>query len=88
LFRRPLIEQVSQGRSTATMHSRAESHLDLLQVQLPGFAPFGKDDPQEALYLALDLPLDRFGRFFSCGLSPSSSTGRRRQIFSFTSTKA
>jgi hypothetical protein len=39
-----------------------------------------------AAYFLGDFLLDRFGRFFSCGVRVSS-TGRVRQISSFTATK-
>jgi hypothetical protein len=38
------------------------------------------------VYFSRDFLADGFGRFFSCGVS-ISSIGRKRQIFSFTSTK-
>jgi hypothetical protein len=46
-----------------------------------------ENDAQQLVYFARDLLPDRFRRFFSSG-ERLSSTGRKRQIFSFTSSKS
>ena len=68
------------------MQGGAEAHLHRLQIYAAGLLPLGEDAAQQGGYFARDLRVDRFGRFFSCGVSVSS-TGRARQIFSLTSTK-
>jgi hypothetical protein len=67
------------------MHGRAHEHLDGFQIQVARFAHAGEDGPQQLLYFARDFLLDSVRRFFSCSLRRCSSTGRRRQMFSFTS---
>jgi hypothetical protein len=47
------------------------------QIETPGLAPTLENDPQESIYFARDLLTDRFGRFFSCPVSDSSSIGRK-----------
>src|ERR1051325_6271769 len=70
------------------MHGRAHQRLDSLQIQVTGFAYAREDGPQQLLYFARDFLLDGICRFFSCSLTGSSSTRRRRQIFSLTSTSS
>ena len=53
----------------------------------PGLAAIFEDDVQELIYFARDLLTDRFGRFFSSG-ERVSSTGRKRQTRSLTSTSS
>ena len=65
------------------MQSSAESHLYRLQIRLAGPPVLGEDARQQGGYFARDLLLDRLRRFFSSDVSVSS-TGRARQIFSFT----
>jgi hypothetical protein len=69
------------------MHRRAHGHLYGLQIQTPGFAAAVEKDAQQLVYFAPDFRLDRFCRFFSWGESVSS-TGRARQILSFTSSNS
>jgi hypothetical protein len=66
------------------MHGRTHRHLDRFQIETPGLAAIFEDDAQELIYFARDFPTDRFDRFFSSGESVSS-TGRARQMLSFTS---
>jgi hypothetical protein len=70
------------------MQSSAEGHLHRFQIGLAGMLALGEDTGKQRGYLARDLVLDCLGRFFSCSLKAGSATGRRRQIFSFTSRKA
>jgi len=58
------------------VHGRAHRHLDGLQIQAPRLTATAKDDVQQLVYFARDLPADRFGRFFSSGNSVSGSVGR------------
>jgi hypothetical protein len=69
------------------MHGATHGHLHSLQIHLAGFAPSGEDHLQQPGYFVLDFLLDCFRRFFSSGVKVSS-TGRRRQICSFTSTSS
>jgi hypothetical protein len=67
------------------MHGRAHQHLDGFQIQAAGFAHPGEDGAQQLLYFPRDFLLDRFGRFFSWADGTDSSTGRKAQICSLTS---
>ena len=67
------------------MHGGAECHLHRLQIHTASLIPLGEDAAQQRGYFAGDLRLDRRGRFFSSRVSVSS-TGRKAQIFSLTST--
>jgi hypothetical protein len=69
------------------MQSGAEGHLHRFQIGLAGAGAFGEDARQQRGYFARDLVLDGLGRFFSSGVRVSS-TGRARQIFSFTSNRS
>ena len=69
------------------MHGRAHQHLDRFQIDMAGLANAGEDGAQQLLYFARDLLLNGVRSFFSWALNAGSSTGRNRQIFSFTSRK-
>jgi hypothetical protein len=69
------------------MHGRAHRHLDGFQIETARLAATIEDDAQQLVYFARDFLADRFGRFFSCGVRVSS-TGRARQILSFTSSNS
>jgi len=69
------------------MHGRTQRHLDGFQIESAGLAASGENDTQQLIYFARDFLADRFGRFFSCG-GRASSTGRARQILSFTSSSS
>ena len=78
-------QQFGQRGCTGVMHGRAHGHLDGLQIQAPCPFPILKDHTQQLSYFVLDLPLDRFGRFFSWGNDVASgSEGRIRQICALT----
>jgi len=66
------------------MQRGAQCHFHRFQVDLAVLLALGEDAVQKAAYFARDFGLDRFGRFFSSGVSVSS-TGRARQIFSLIS---
>jgi len=68
------------------VQGRTQGHLGRLQIETARLAALLEDDAQELVYFPRDFPVDRFRRFFSWGLSVSS-TGRARQIFALTSTK-
>jgi len=80
-------QQFSQGRGPGMMHGRAHRHFDGFQIQTPRLAATDEDDAQQLVYFARDFLADRFDRFFSCG-ERESSTGRARQILSFTSSSS
>lgn len=81
------LQQLAQDGSAGLMHSRANGYLDRFQIQAAGFPVILKNDTQESVYFARGFLPDRFGRFFSCGLKVSS-TGRKRQSCSLTSTSS
>jgi hypothetical protein len=68
------------------MHRRADDGFDGFEVEPTGLAAILKDRVQQPVYFAGNFPLDRFGRFFSCGCGVVSSSGRRRQICVLIST--
>jgi hypothetical protein len=68
------------------MQGPAHRHLEGLQIQTPRLAAALNDDAHQLVYFARDFLADRFCRFFSAG-KRVSSTGRARQILSFTSSK-
>ena len=78
------LQQLSERRRAGLMEDGAEAHLHRLQIHAPRLLPLGEDAAQQRGYFPRDLRLDRCGRFFSCGVSVSS-TGRNAQIFSLTS---
>src|SRR4029077_17474945 len=80
-------QQMTQTRSPSLMHGATHQHFHSFQIDVTGLAQSAEDDPEHAGYFLADLLLDRLGRFFSSGVSVSS-TGRMRQIFSLTFTKS
>lgn len=78
------MQQLAQGRRASLVQGGSEGHLDSFHVQLAAFGAILKDQSQQTAYFVRDFLLDRFRCFFSCGVRVSS-TGRARQIFSFTS---
>lgn len=80
-------QQLAERRGSGVMHDRTHGHLGSLQIETARLATLLEDHTQELVYFARDFPANRFGRFFSCGDSVSS-TGRARQICAFTSMKA
>ena len=86
LFGRGLgeLQPLTQRRGSRPMKGSAEGHFDRLQIGSASVFPLGKDTAQQCGYFARDLGLDRLGRFFSSGVSVSS-TGRRAQICSLIS---
>ena len=79
------LQQLTEGRCAGLMQGRTDGQLHRLQIQAAGLLALGEDAPQQRCYFARDLGVDRRGRFFSSGVSVSS-TGRNAQIFSLTST--
>ena len=57
------------------MKSRSQSRFQRFQIRAAGVPAFGEDAAQKGSYFARDLGLDGVGRFFSSGVSVSS-TGR------------
>jgi len=80
------LEQAAESGRPGLMQSGAEGHFYRFQIHATGLVPLREDAAQQRGYFARDFALDRFGHFFSCAVSVSS-TGRARQIFSLTSTK-
>jgi hypothetical protein len=79
-------QQLTERLSARLMQSGAKGHLHRFQIHAASLPALGKDAARQRGYFARDLGVDRFGGFFSSGVSVSS-TGRVRQIFSLTSTK-
>ena len=79
------LQQPTEGCRASLMQGGTEGHLYCLQIQVAGLLAFGKDTAHQCGYFARDLGVDGLGRFFSSGVSVSS-TGRNAQIFSLTST--
>jgi len=69
------------------MHRSAHQHLDGFQIHHAPVLAVREDHLEQAAYFPFDLLFNGFGRFFSCGVSVSS-TGRKRQIRSLTSTSS
>lgn len=81
-------QQFGQSAGAGRVHGRPDQHLDGFQIQMSHLADAGEDGAQQLLYFARDFLVDGFRRFFSCSLCGGSSIGRKRQIFSLTSTKS
>jgi hypothetical protein len=79
-------QQPLHGQSPGAVHRIPHQHLDCLQVERARLMPTAEDNLHDTAYFLGNLLLDCFDRFLSCGESVSS-TGRVRQICSFTSTK-
>lgn len=79
-------QQPLHGRCPGVVHRVPHQHLDGLQINPACLMPIAEDNLQYAAYFPGNFLLDGFGRFFSCGVRVSS-TGRVRQICSFTTTK-
>jgi hypothetical protein len=69
------------------VHGRSDRGFDRFQIVPAIVVALLKNNAQQPVYFAGDLALDRFGRFFSCDVCSACSTGRKWQIFRFTSTK-
>lgn len=80
-------QQMIKCGSTRPMHRGASGCFDCLQIETPVFANSRESGAEQPIYFEGDFPMDRFRGFFSCGVAVSA-TGRRRQIFSLTSTKS
>ena len=81
------LQQFGQDRCPSMVHGGAHQHLGGLQFQMSRLAAAVENHTQQLAYFARDLSLDGLRRFFSCG-EMASSTGRARQIFSFTSSNS
>jgi hypothetical protein len=81
------LEQMFKSACAGPVHGGASSRFDGFQIEAAASAQPGKHDIHQLFYFAGDFLLDRFGRFFSCGVRLFSS-GRNRQIFSLTSMKS
>src|SRR5215472_6718687 len=79
------LQQVTEGRCAGLMQDRTERQLHRLQIPATSLLALGEDAAQQRGYFACDLDVDRRGRFFFSGVNVSS-TGRKAQIFSLTST--
>jgi hypothetical protein len=80
------LQQFGQNRCPSVVHGGAHQHLGGLQFQMSRLLAATENNTQQLVYFARDLLLDGFRRFFSSGVSVSS-TGRARQICSLTPTK-
>jgi len=80
-------QQFAQGGGSGPMHGRTHQCLKSFQIHPSRLAMALEDHTQQLLYFERDFLVDRLGRFFSSG-DRASSTGRARQILSFTSSKS
>ena len=78
------MQQFSENHGAGPMHGRAHDCFGRLQIHTARLAAALEDYTQQLIYFPRDFLVDRFSRFFSSGVSVSS-TERARQIFSFTS---
>ena len=86
LARLGLVQQPLEHPRAGSVQGVARGLLERFEIERAGLATLGKDRPQQPPYFRGDLLLDRFGRFFSWGVSlASSSTGRKEQSCSLTS---
>jgi hypothetical protein len=81
------LQQLAERRGSGVMHGGTHRHRNGLQIETARPAALQEDHTQELVYLVRDFLTDRFGRFFPSGESVSS-TGRARQICTFTLRKA
>jgi hypothetical protein len=80
-------QQLAEGGGTGLVQGGTQSHFHRFQIRPASLLALGEDACQQRGYFARDLALDRLGRFFSSGVSVSSS-GRALQIFSLTSSRS
>lgn len=80
------LQKFAESQGSSVMHGGTHRHLDGFQIEAARLAPAVEDDAQQSVYFAGDFPLDRFGRFFSCGVCSVCSSGRKRQTVRLTST--
>src|SRR5437660_156794 len=80
------LEQFGQGGGPGPMQGRPQRRLHRFQIGAAVLATLSKDTAQELIYFPRHLLMEGSSRFFSSAVHvpASSSTGRRRQIFSFT----
>ena len=81
------LQQLGERGRARPMHGRAHDSLHGFQVYESRLATALENHLQKLFYFPRDLGLDRLRRFFSSGVSVSS-TGRARQISRFTATKS
>jgi hypothetical protein len=79
------LQQLTESSGPRLVHGCAECHFQRFQVRAASPLPLGEDTARQRRYFARDLGMDRFDSFFSCGVR-ASSTGRKAQISSLTST--
>ena len=80
-------QQPLHGHCPGVVHGVPHQCLDGLQIDRAGLMPIAEDNLYHPAYFLRDFLLDRFCRFFSCGVKVSS-TGRNLQIFSLTSNRS
>ena len=85
---RIVLQQLCQRGSPGQQQGRSQTHLDSFQIELALLVSLVNHRPQEAFYFAREFLMDRLRRFFSWTVCTGCSTGRKRQIFRFTSTNS
>jgi hypothetical protein len=85
LVRNGACKQLRQSGGARLVDRSAQGDFYRFQIDATRLPPFGENTHHQRGYFARDLGLDRLRRFFSSGVSVSS-TGRNAQIFSLTST--
>jgi hypothetical protein len=79
--RRIALQQLTKGHSAGLVHGATQGHFCGFQIQPAVFAAVLQDHLQQSAYFVGDFLLDRFGRFFPCGVR-AWSKGRKAQILS------
>ena len=82
-----LLQCRSEGRGAGPMHGGTHRHFEGFQIHAASFMARLEHHTQQLLYFTRDFLADRLIRFFSSG-DRASSSGRARQILSFTSSNS
>jgi hypothetical protein len=82
-----LLQEMLQRSGPSAVHGGAGGGFDRFQIETALPAEFGERELEQAIYFVGDFLTDGVRRFFSWD-EGASSTGRRRQILSLTSTKS
>ena len=80
------LQQLAQRECSRPVHGSPRCHLNGLQIESARLALLLNHKPEQGVHFSFEFLPDRLGRFFSCGVSVSS-TGLARQIFSLVSIK-
>lgn len=79
--RRITLQQLTEGHSAGLVQGGTQRHFCGFKIQSAVLAAVLQDHLQQSAYFVGDFLLDRFGRFFSCGVR-AWSKGRKAQMLS------